>query len=442
MQKQRCRERQVARAAFLMLILADSSNAFQSSPSISRDRTGSLFAHYQASSSIFYRNEAAAAEEVLTVTDSQISSPQTTVQQTSSDIEISGVSMPLVRSIWYNQASILLFATSVVAGMSMILGGNFAFDVSSLHWSSGENFHSLFDWNMTPLRVLQGVLATLPLIALGNVVENSADRDASRVNFATTNMVISLFGRRKSQLDPDATSSMLVMALSLAIALSTGLSEEMIFRGYTPVALASFSHSILFALIGQAALFAFAHISPKSSTGENKVVGGLQFLNGLWYGLVYLWTGGDILPCIVAHMLYDMHVLCETWTVINHQMDYTQEAYQNTLCEEEEMAIQQIQKQAGPSLNRDTLNFARRFFFAFDYEHKGSLSLHDVQRAVSYAFLNDKVTPEPETVENTFNEVIENRVLSISSAPANRLVVSEFLRLLFALKSNRPPIAQ
>ena len=137
-----------------------------------------------------------------------------------------------------------------------------------------------------------------------------------------------------------------------------------------------------------------------------------------------------------------MHVLCETWTLINHQMDYTQEAYQSTPCEEEEMAIQQIQKQAGPSLSRDTLNFARRFFFAFDYEHKGSLSLHDVQRAVSYAFLKDKVTPEPETVENAFNKVIESRDLSLSSAPVNRLVVSEFLRLLFAIKSNRPPVVQ
>lgn len=410
----------------LLLSLVSNNNAFQMPSLTSQNQRGILFAQYQESSSMYYRNEA--VEEVLS--DTRGSSPQTQI--------LSGVSMPLIRAIWYNQATIFLFATSVVAGMSVLFGGNFALDVSSLHWGSSESYHSLFDWEMTLLRVGQGVLATLPLISLSTIVENSADRDASRVNFATTNMVISLFGRRKSPLDPDATSSVAVTLLALAVALSTGLSEEMIFRGYTPVALDSLSNSIPVALIGQAALFAFAHISPKSSIGENKVVGGLQFLNGLWYGLVYLWAGGDILPCIVAHMLYDMHVLCETWTVINHQMDYTQEACRNTLRVEEELAIQQIQKEAGPTLNGEMLSFVRRFFFAFDYKHKGSLSLHDVQRAVTYAFLNEKTTPEPETIKNTFDEIIQSRDRSLEEdGKTERLELSEFLNLLFALKSNR-----
>ena len=153
---------------------------------------------------------------------------------------------------------------------------------------------------------------------------------------------------------------------------------------------------------------------------------------------MYLWAGGDILPCIVAHMLYDMHVLCETWTVINHQMDYTQEACRNTLRVEEELAIQQIQKEAGPTLNGEMLSFVRRFFFAFDYKHRGSLSLHDVQRAVTYAFLNEKTTPEPETIKNTFDEIIQSRDRSVEEDDkTERLELSEFLNLLFALKSNR-----
>ncbi len=206
------------------------------------------------------------------------------------------------------------------------------------------------------------------------------------------------------------------------------------------MAIASLTDSIPYALLGQAILFAVVHISPRSTSGENKVVGGLQFANGLWYGLVYLMSGGDILPCIMAHMLYDMHVLCETWCVINQQMDYTEQAFQHHLDEEEELAVQQIQRQAGPSLNTETLNFARRFFYAFDYEHKGTLSLSDVQRAVSYAFLKDKATPEPEKVQAVFDKVLETRTES-SHTPAERLSVPEFLRVLFALKSRGGAVA-
>jgi membrane protease YdiL (CAAX protease family) len=390
----------------------------------------------QASSSMFFQDDVTAAEEV--VHDSHFSptvDSRSSDKNRSSNADLPGVSMPLIRSICYNQASILLFATSAIAGASLFFGWDSALDFSTLQWSGTPSFHSLFDWNITPLRMLEGVTATIPLIGLGNVLEKSDDRDTSHVNFATTNMVIGLFGRRKSADDPDATSSALVMMLSLVIALSTGLSEELVFRGYTPIALASMSHSIYVALFGQAALFAFAHISPASSIGQNKVVGGLQFLNGLWYGLVYQITGGDIIPCIIAHMLYDMHVLCETWNVINAQMDYTQEAYQNKLSESEEVAIQRIQDKAGTSLNTETLNFARRFFYAFDSQHKGSVSLDDVQRAVSYAFLKDQISPEPEQVEDIFTAILHTRDTSLVDAPANRLDVSEFLRVLFTLKS-------
>jgi hypothetical protein len=257
------------------------------------------------------------------------------------------------------------------------------------------------------------------------------------VNFSTTNMVISLFGRRKTADDPTATSSSLVMALSAAIAISTGMSEEVVFRLYIPTAIAGLTHSLPLALVGQAALFSLGHISPRSTTGENKVVGSLQFVNGLWYGLVYLMAGGDVLPCIIAHILYDMHFFCETWMTINRQMDYTQEAFQKKLDPSEELAIQKIQQKAGPSLNTETLNFARRFFYAFDYDHKGSLSLQDAQRAVSYAFLQDKNVPPPIKVEEVFDKVLETRQPAHSTyfPPPDRLSVSEFLHVLLALKS-------
>jgi membrane protease YdiL (CAAX protease family) len=376
-------------------------------------------------------------EEILTDTGTKpTNSRQRQLQLQGVEKNQPGISMSLIRAIWFNQAAIFLFATAMAAAVAQVAGGGVA-NFANLHWNGASVFRSFLDLSATPVRILEGILAAIPMVILGNMVEKSDSRDASHVNFSTTNMVISLFGRRKTADDPTATSSSLVMALSAAIALSTGISEEMVFRGYIPTAIAGLTHSLPLALVGQAALFSLGHISPRSSTGENKVVGSLQFVNGLWYGLVYLMTGGDILPCIIAHILYDMHVFCETWMTINRQMDYTQEAFQKKLNPSEELAIQKIQQKAGSSLNTETLNFARRFFYAFDYDHKGSLSLQDVQRAVSYAFLQDKSVPPPIKVEEMFDKALEIRQLAHSTCfPPDRLSVSEFLRILLSLKSH------
>jgi membrane protease YdiL (CAAX protease family) len=422
------------------LLFINNAVAFVPRQQATRHHVASLYHSPAAASPLYYRDRDTTEEQLTdSISSTKTSRSQNAFAGSGSDSDdSSGVSMTSIRAIWFNQASIFLFATALVAGASIAFGG--PADFSLLHWNGSPSFHSFFDWDLTSLRLLEGFLATLPLIALGSLVEKSDTRDASRVNFSTTNMVISLFGRRKSPSEPDATGSPVAMFLSGAIALSTGISEEIVFRGYIPMAIASLTDSIPYALLGQAILFAFAHISPRSTSGENKVVGGLQFANGLWYGLVYLMSGGDILPCIMAHMLYDMHVLCETWCVINQQMDYTEQAFQHHLDEEEEQAVQRIQQQAGPSLNTETLNFARRFFYAFDYEHKGTLSLSDVQRAVSYAFLKDKATPEPEKVQAVFDKVLETRTES-SHTPAERLSVPEFLRVLFALKSRGGAVA-
>ena len=370
-----------------------------------------------------------------------------------------GLNMPLIRAIWYNQGAILLFSTAVVTCIAMLTNGpqHVWETLSSLHWNNNGsgNFHSLFDWHMTPVRVLEGIVATFPMIALGGLVENSDHRDASHVNFSTTNMVLSLFGRRRNQRngmmleDVSVSSSPTtctsdVMWLSGAIALSTGISEELVFRGYIPTAILGMTGSVVMAVFGQAALFALGHISPKVSIGENKVVGGLQLANALWYATVYMVTGGDIVPCLVAHILYDMHIFCETWMAINRQMDYTEEAYLERLDDSEELAITRLQHQAGPSiLSTDTLNFARRFFYAFDHDKMGSLSLSDVQRAVTYAFLHHECVPIPEDVKDRFDQTLAQRTSSdsMNNLPTDRLTMSEFLRVLFALKSQTAAIS-
>lgn len=414
-------------------------------------RPGLQLAAFQVSPFLRFRDTQPSEEQqLISITDNippPSDSQETTVVSTSSSDTTrhdhgaaqhsrQSQSMDLIRAIWMNQGAILLFGTTLATVATFVASGGAAVGLSSLHWNgAASDFHSFFDWNLNELRLLEGVLATIPMVALGSLVEKSDRREASQVNFSTINMVISLFGRRKSTRDPEATDSSAVMMLAGLIALSTGISEEIVFRGYIPTMIESLSHSFPVALLGQAALFALAHVSPKSSPDENKVVGGLQLANGLWYGTIYAASGGDILPCIVAHALYDMHVLCETWCSINQQMDYTQDAFQQDLDTKEMEALARMQRQAGPSLNDETLNFARRFFYAFDYEHKGSLCLPDVYRAVNYAFLQDNVVPAQDEVEEVFDRVIHGRDDASLDYPGDRLMVSEFLRLLFTLKS-------
>jgi membrane protease YdiL (CAAX protease family) len=350
----------------------------------------------------------------------------------------STICMNLINSIWVNQATLLLFATSIVVFTSFF--GTHHHDLSFLHWNGSAAYHSLFDWNVSSFRIVEGVLFTIPMIAIGCMVENSDHRDASQVNFSTTNMVVSLFGRRRSKFDQTASASSQVMMLSTAIALSTGISEELVFRGYIPTAIAALTHSVPLALIGQAVLFACGHLSSSAQPGENRLVGSLQMFNGLWYGLMYLVTGGDLLTCIISHVLYDCHILCETWTAINNQMDYTQQSSRKALSNAEERAIQQLQEQAGHLLNKDTINFARRFFYAFDSTQMGSLSKGDTQRAVTYAFINDGTAPDPQMVDDLFQQVQESRSFAKNDNSArpsdlDRIEFSQFLQVLMVLRS-------
>jgi len=345
------------------------------------------------------------------------------------------LSLPVINYICTNQALLLMFASSAAIAVSFF--SNNPFEISSLHWNGGQDFHSLFDWQPTLYRVMTGLFATIPIIAAGRVIETSDNRDASRVNFATTNMVISLFGRRKSEMEPTASESFQVMVLSALIAMSSGISEEIIFRGYIPTAILAMTNSLPSAVFGQAILFAAGHFSKDAEPGENMLNWSLQLLNGLWYAAVYQMTGGDILPCIIAHVLCDMHILCQTWTEVNNQIDYTQKLSMNHLCEDQKTAVERLQRGTGITLNSETVDFARHFFYAFDNDHAGSLSLSDCQRAVSYAFLNDSIAPDANVVRDLFEQAKEQRYAQGNSVvSSDRVDFSEFLHLLVALRSN------
>jgi membrane protease YdiL (CAAX protease family) len=376
----------------------------------------------------------------------------------------SSMNLGMIQNVCLSQGVILALTTVICA-----VGVHYAHaDWSILwHWSplataSTTDTDTLT--NPTLAMLVQGVGATLPLIALETRMGKSEHRDARRVNFATTNMVVTLFGRRHAPRDKatptstttssssrgessdtttDQATTLQVMASSLLVTTFTAVSEEIVFRGYLSGLVMALTGSWAAAWLGPALLFGAGHWHVSSSPGENKIVTGLQTVNGLWYGLVYMVTG-SLVPGIMAHMLYDSHILVATWHAVNEQMDWTEEAYPTRLTEQEEADIREIQRISDQALDTETLNFCKRFFYAFDHDHAKSLSLQDVQMAVSFAFLQDKVAPSTAQVQHMFAMVLderEHRHFDTSSddndpcLPADRLRLTEFLRLLFALRA-------
>ena len=203
----------------------------------------------------------------------------------------SGINVPMIRGICLGQLSTLLVATFLAMASGV--------DLDAMQWTDTATANSMFDGSLTTLRVGMGVAAAIPMILWSGLVEDSSKRDATHVNFATTNLVVSLFGRRHHDSSGPTTTTLEVIGLSTLLTLVTALSEEIVFRGYVPVALSTVIPSLPAVLLLQACFFGWSHVHPASKKGENQVVASLQTMNGLWHGAVYLMTGGDLLPCII-----------------------------------------------------------------------------------------------------------------------------------------------
>ena len=103
----------------------------------------------------------------------------------------------------------------------------------------------------------------------------------------------------------------------------------------------------------------------------------------------------------------------------------------------EQLEIDTVKQQAGGDIQPETLDGCRRFFYAFDHEHRGSLCLTDVKRAVAFAFLKDPAAPSDGKTRAVFDEIIQQRLLQPDPEEMDRVTLSEFLRLLFVLKSKQ-----
>ena len=347
------------------------------------------------------------------------------------------MNLPLLQKLCRSQATLLLGATLLAAVMS---GGDL---YHSVQWGTASS-------SSVPLvlSVLGGILATFPMIGMSQaMVEQSDSRNAHHVQFSTSHAVMSLFGRRHAPKTADimmmrpeetatTTSTAAVMCGSLGLTMATAASEELVFRGFLPTAICTVLswttplHPVailLVALTGQALLFGLGHWHPTSRAGENQLVVQLQTVHGLWHGLVYLASGGNLLVCIISHMLYDMHVFCETWHRMNNQIDWTTQQ-QRRLQQNQQDDLAVLQKEI--QVTDETLSHLESFFLSFDRQHELSLSLEDVQRAVAYAFWHDAVVPDQQQVEEVFEQLCNGQ---------KRLALAGFVRLLLILRSQTQP---
>lgn len=399
---------------------------------------------------LWYRDRSAAEEQLTTHSLPPIQAttqavetaqPETPVQLPIKDWNPFGkVNPSMVQATCLSHAKLLVVGSTLLS-MAMMAASQGSLDPTALHWNGGDaSFYSLMDFTMTPWRVVEGVLATVPLVALSTAIGESAHSELCPVHISVTNTVVSLFGRREKE-DEVGTNVPTVLLLSLGIAVVSALSEELVFRGLLPTVLESYTHSVTLALIGQALLFGMGQIRRKSTMAENGVFSSMQLANGLWYGSIYLGTGGDMLPVLIAHVLYECHVFVGAWMMVNDQLDYTEHECSSdkvaALCAKEQHELDIIREDAGGRVEQDTLAGCRRFFYAFDHEHRGSLCLADVKRAVAYAFLQDAAPPSDSRTSAVFEEILQERLAEPEPEEKDRITLSEFLRLLFELKSKK-----
>lgn len=339
---------------------------------------------------------------------------------------------PLIRALLLNQVLIVFAASVATAGALLFNEGFGVFSNLSeiLHWG-GEGG---VDLSITPMNLLIGVAGAIPIVLFGNLVENSDNRDFANINFSTITMTMTLFGRRKAPPDafmppelkgkPFPTSNTLdVMIQSFVLSAVTGICEETVFRMEIPALINHFFGGYpIIPLLGQAVWFGLGHANANSNLKENGIVVGLQLINGTWFGVLYLLTGGDIISCMVAHAVYDFLVFFKTWLDSNSQIEYAQTMYEKALPSDVQSQVNQIMSKSRVLDNR-RLSYAKKLFYTFDFDKNSSLSRSEVRKGISYVSLEKAGVPPPQAVvDNLFDTYT-------SETAKDRLSFPEFLRL-------------
>jgi Ca2+-binding EF-hand superfamily protein len=356
-----------------------------------------------------------------------------------------GMNVPIILALLINQG--LLLAVATVLGAVILLmtqGPSFVGHLSEiLHWEGFDATNTspvgIFDLTPTPRRIVLGIIGSIPLLLNNFLIEKSDQRILANINYSTIAMVMTLFGRR-SPPDPTflpehlqertfpTTTWPQVLVASMLLSLVAAFCEEIVFRREVAAVLAEswLGHSnVGLILLVQALLFALGHVQPNASTsrGENAILIGLQLINGLGFGTIYLWSGGDIVPSIVAHALYDFIDFYKTWWDANDQLEYAEKMWKTDLATSEKIQVEHLVREMGLSMNDLPYKRLRRLFYTFDFDKNNALSRSEVRKGISYMAVERAGTPPPtEQVDSIFDQV--------KSSESDRLSFPDFLNLI------------
>lgn len=217
----------------------------------------------------------------------------------------------------------------------------------------------------------------------------------------------------------------------------TGVCEETVFRCFVPAVLMSVSgNNWLLTLLGQSVLFGLGHTQPKVGLAENSVVAGLQAMNGLGFGLIYLLSGGDLVPAIIAHALFDFVGFFKTWLDANEQLEYAESMVYEPLPHEMEVEVRRIlHKTQSVKIDLRFLNSLKRLFYTFDFDKNRSLSLSEVRKGISYLALELHGRPPLESeVDQLFRATLQLRE---HRGGSDRLSFADFVRLYSMMMSKK-----
>ena len=352
-----------------------------------------------------------------------------------------GVNRYLIRALTLNQYLILGLAVAISAVIIFTTNGPDSFnDLNNvLQWSGSTD---IFDFDLTIERLLLGIGTAMVQLAISNYIENSDRRDFANINLSTITMCLSLFGRR-SKPPPDflpapyrdgkrnfpTTSSVEAAKQSLVLSLITGFCEETVFRRLVPamiVLLSGNDGSVLIPYFGQALLFGLGHAQPGSKLSENSIQVGLQVINGLGFGLLYVMSGGDLVPCMIGHATYDFVVFFKTWKDANDQLEYAEsKALEPFTADVENEARRLIRATADPKIDPNlAYKIMKRMFYLFDIDKNETLSLSEVRKGVSYMAIERKVgEPPPQAV-------VDRLYTEVAPPGTTRLTFPDFVRLI------------
>lgn len=353
-----------------------------------------------------------------------------------------GINQFLIRALTLNQYLILALAMAISAVIVFFTNGLSGFsDLNEiLQWSGGDV--DVFDLNVTPERLLIGVGAAMPLLAISNIIENSDRRAFANINFSTITMCLTLFGRRSVPIDDflpaqfkganaakfPTTSWPEAAYQSLLLSSITGFCEESVFRRLVPamiLLLLGPDGNPVIPYVGQALLFGLGHAQPGNKLTENGILIGLQTFNGLGTGLVYILTGGDLVPCIISHATYDFIVFFKTWKDANDQLEYAEAMSKKPLPSDAEKQVRNLIPTSNPKVDPAlAYKLMKRMFYLFDTDKNETLSLSEVRKGIAYMAIERKVGKPPSQSE------VDRLFASVVPPGESRLAFPDFIRLI------------